>query len=216
MAELEAEDYLEEESLPVSQLSIIHVPTRVATRFLRVPSIHGHHAFVILEDVVRMHLPRIFQGYTIKNCQALRVTRDSDLPMDEDPFEDLMKTVEEHLRSRRRGAAVRLQYENGPQPDPPGHAHRGAGAGPRGPLPHRRLHGLLGPDAALRPAGPAPPQGPGHAARAGAPDRSRRPRSSMPSPRTTSCCTTPSRASTTAWCASCARPRRIPRSWPSR
>jgi len=113
MAELEAEEYLEEERLPVSQLSIIHVPTSVAPRFLRVPSWNGHHAFVILEDVVRMHLPRIFQGYTIQNCQALRVTRDSDLPLEEDPFEDLMKTVEEHLRTRRRGAAVRLQYENG-------------------------------------------------------------------------------------------------------
>ena len=116
MAELEADDYLEQESLPVSQLSIIHVPTRVATRFLRVPSIHGHFAFVMLEDVVRMFLPRLFHGYTIRNCHALRVTRDSDLPMDEDPFEDLMKTVEEHLRSRRRGAAVRLQYENGLSP----------------------------------------------------------------------------------------------------
>ena len=113
MAELEADDRLEEEGLPVSELSIIHVPTRVASRFLKVPSLHGQQAFVILEDVVRMHLPRIFQGYTIKNCQALRITRDSDEPMDEDPFEDLMKTVEEHLRSRRRGAAVRLQYENG-------------------------------------------------------------------------------------------------------
>jgi len=113
MAELEAEDYLEEERLPVSQLSIIHVPTSVAPRFLRVPSLSGQMNFVILEDVVRMHLPRVFQGYTIKNCQALRVTRDSDLPLEEDPFEDLMKTVEEHLRSRRRGAAVRLQYEVG-------------------------------------------------------------------------------------------------------
>jgi polyphosphate kinase len=113
MAELQAEEYLAEERLPVSQLSIIHVPTRVATRFLRVPSVHGHLAYVILEDVVRMHLSRIFHGYTIKNCHALRVTRDSDEPMDEDPFEDLMKTVEEHLRSRRRGAAVRLQYERG-------------------------------------------------------------------------------------------------------
>ena len=116
MAELEADDYLEKESLPVSQLSIIHVPTRVAARFLRVPSIHGHLAFVMLEDVVRLFLPRLFHGYTIRNCHALRVTRDSDLPMDEDPFEDLMKTVEEHLRSRRRGAAVRLQYENGLSP----------------------------------------------------------------------------------------------------
>ena len=113
MAELDPEEYLEEENLPVSELSIIHVPTSVATRFLRVPSLQGHFAFVILEDVVRMHLPRIFQGYAIKNCQALRVTRDSDLPLEEEPFEDLMQTVEEHLRSRRRGAAVRLQYEEG-------------------------------------------------------------------------------------------------------
>ncbi|HNX94039.1 MAG TPA: polyphosphate kinase 1 [Holophaga sp.] len=113
MAELDAEEYLEAEGLPVSQLSVIHVPTSVTPRFLRVPSMQGHHAFVILEDVVRMHLPRVFQGYAIKNCQALRVTRDSDLPLEEDPFEDLMKTVEEHLRSRRRGAAVRLQYEKG-------------------------------------------------------------------------------------------------------
>jgi len=113
MTELDADDYLEEERLPVSRLSIIHVPTAVAPRFLRVPSHQGHLAFVMLEDVVRMHLPRIFQGYAIKNCQALRVTRDSDLPLEEDPFEDLMKTVEEHLRSRRRGAAVRLQYEKG-------------------------------------------------------------------------------------------------------
>jgi len=113
MSELEAEEYLEEESLPVSQLSIIHVPASVTPRFLRVPAWDGRYAFVILEDVIRMHLPRIFQGYAIKNAQALRVTRDSDLPLEEDPFEDLMKTVEEHIRTRRRGAAVRLQYEKG-------------------------------------------------------------------------------------------------------
>lgn len=116
MTELDAGERLEEERLPVSRLSIIHVPTTVTPRFLRVPSVHGHLAFVMLEDVVRMHLPRIFQGYAISNCQALRVTRDSDLPLEEDPFEDLMKTVEEHLRSRRRGAAVRLQYEKGMSP----------------------------------------------------------------------------------------------------
>ena len=61
-------------------------------------------AFVMLEDVVRLHLEQVFQGYAIRNCHALRVTRDSDLPVEEDPSEDLMKMVEEHLRSRRRGA----------------------------------------------------------------------------------------------------------------
>ena len=116
MAELEAEEYLEDESLPVSGLAIIHVPTVMTPRFLRVPSLAGHSSFVMLEDVVRMHIEQVFKGYTIRNCQALRVTRDSDLPVEEDPSEDLMKTVEEHLRSRRRGAVVRLQYEEGLSP----------------------------------------------------------------------------------------------------
>ena len=116
MAELEAEDCLEDESLPVSGLAIIHVPTVMTPRFLRIPSVAGHQAFMILEDVVRMHIEQVFKGYTISNCKALRVTRDSDLPVEEDPGEDLMKTVEEHLRSRRRGAVVRLQYEEGLSP----------------------------------------------------------------------------------------------------
>jgi len=116
MAELEAAEYLEEENLPVSALAIIHVPTTGSPRFLRVPSVSGGHAFVMLEDVVRLNIEQVFQGYAIRNCQALRVTRDSDLPVEEDPNEDLMKMVEEHLRSRRRGAVVRLQYEQGLSP----------------------------------------------------------------------------------------------------
>ena len=116
MAELEAEDSLDDETLPVSGLAIIHVPTAMTPRFLRIPSVAGQQVFMILEDIVRMHIAQVFQGYTIRNCKALRVTRDSDLPVEEEPGEDLMKTVEEHLRSRRRGAVVRLQYEEGLAP----------------------------------------------------------------------------------------------------
>ena len=116
IAELVASDSLEGENLPVSGVAVIHVPTFGSPRFLRVPSMPGRHAFVMLEDVVRMHIEQVFQGYAIRNCHALRVTRDSDLPVEEDPGEDLMKLVEENLRSRRRGAVVRLQYEEGLSP----------------------------------------------------------------------------------------------------
>ena len=68
--------------LPASELSFIHVPTGLASRFLRVPSAPGAHAFVMLEDVVRHHLSRLFLGYTVKSCHAIRVTRDSDLPVE--------------------------------------------------------------------------------------------------------------------------------------
>ncbi len=113
VAELEAEAGPQEGSLPASELSFIHVPTTLATRFLRVPSAPGVHAFVMLEDVVRHHLARLFLGYAVRSCHLIRVTRDSDQPVEEDPSEDLLKTVEESLRDRRRGAVVRLQYEQG-------------------------------------------------------------------------------------------------------
>jgi polyphosphate kinase len=113
VAELEPEAGQLDGDLPASELSFIHVPTTLATRFLRVPSAPGTHAFVMLEDVVRHHLARLFLGYTVRSCHAIRVTRDSDQPVEEDPSEDLLKTVEESLRDRRRGAVVRLQYEKG-------------------------------------------------------------------------------------------------------
>ena len=116
-AELEAGDEARGEGLPVSELAFIPVPLAVAPRFLRVPSEAGTFVFVSLEDVIRTHLGVLFGGYAVKSCHAVRVTRDVDLPVDEDPDEDLLKTVEESLRDRRRGAVVRLQYEQGlPEP----------------------------------------------------------------------------------------------------
>ena len=113
VVELEPDEDQLDGDLPASELSFIHVPTGLATRFLRVPSAPDTHAFVMLEDAVQHHLSRLFRGYTVKNCHAIRVTRDSDQPVEEDPSEDLLKTVEEGLRDRRRGAVVRLQYEHG-------------------------------------------------------------------------------------------------------
>lgn len=103
--------------LPVSELSFIPVPTTVAQRFLRLPAPEGHFAFITLEDLLRQHLPRIYSGYRVRSSHAIRVTRDSDIPLDEEESENLLKTIEESLRDRRRGAVVRLQYERGLSPD---------------------------------------------------------------------------------------------------
>ncbi len=117
VASIEPDERLEREKLPVPELTIIHVPTSVVPRFLRLPAEPGQHRFITIEDVVRMHLGQVFHGNTIRSCHAIRVTRDSDLPVEEESSEDLMTTVEENLRDRRRGAAVRLQYERGLDPE---------------------------------------------------------------------------------------------------
>ncbi len=111
MAELRPQAELARERLPVGKLAIIPVPTGVLPRFLKLPGAPGSAAFLPLEDVIRLHLDQLFEGYELDHGHALRVTRDSDLPVEEDAGEDLMKTIEEHLRSRRRGAVVRLQFE---------------------------------------------------------------------------------------------------------
>lgn len=113
IAELRPTEALDDGRLPVSELSFIHVPTSITPRFLRLPSPPDTFAFAMLEDVVRHFLGRVFSGYEIKSCHAIRVTRDSDLPVEEDSDEDLLHLIEEGLRGRRRGAVVRLQYERG-------------------------------------------------------------------------------------------------------
>src|SRR5262245_48691367 len=101
--------------LPQASLSIIHVPTQMP-RFVPVPAGAGQHAFMLLEDVIRLHLPRLYRGYDIISSHAIRVTRDADIELGRGRTQDLLTTIEQSLRERRMGTAVRLQYE-GDLPD---------------------------------------------------------------------------------------------------
>ena len=98
-------------ALPQAALSVVHIPTQVGPRFVSLPAPTGEYAFILLEHVIRMYLPRIYQGYTINSCHAIRVTRDADLTTPVGRDEDLLTAIEESLRDRRMGTAVRLQYD---------------------------------------------------------------------------------------------------------
>lgn len=69
----------------------------------------GKRTFVFLEDIIASHCHDLFKGCHILDMVSFRVTRDSDLDLEEDDSVDLMKEVEESLRKRKRGAAVRLE-----------------------------------------------------------------------------------------------------------
>ncbi|MHB1423103.1 MAG: polyphosphate kinase 1 [Gemmataceae bacterium] len=71
------------------------------------------HTFTPLENVIGLHLPELFPGMQIEHDTVFRVTRYSDIEIDDDDeVKDLLKTIEEEVRRRRRGAAVRLQIES--------------------------------------------------------------------------------------------------------
>ncbi|HVZ75435.1 MAG TPA: polyphosphate kinase 1 [Polyangia bacterium] len=66
-------------------------------------------SFMLLEDLIAMHAGDLFPGYRVVGCSPFRVTRNSDLSIDEDEADDLLKTIQKELRRRERGSAVRLE-----------------------------------------------------------------------------------------------------------
>ncbi len=78
-----------------------------------VPLPNRTHTFVLLEEVISANIGRLFPGMEILSCHPFRITRDADIEIEEDEAEDLLKLVQEELRRRRFGLAVRLQVDSG-------------------------------------------------------------------------------------------------------
>ncbi len=111
VAELEALVPTGGQGLPQAKVCVLHLPAGVVPRFIRLPAPGKQHHFVLLEDAIRSRAARLFTGYRVVSCAAIRVTRDAELDLAGDPAEDLLFTIEHAVRNRRMGAAVRLQYE---------------------------------------------------------------------------------------------------------
>lgn len=102
-------------------IAVVPVPS-VLPRFWPLPAETTkdgqiRHVFVPLEAIIRSHLEELFPGMELEKDVVFRVTRDSEYEIDDDEVEDLLKTIEEELRKRRRGDAVRLEIEAGGPPE---------------------------------------------------------------------------------------------------
>jgi len=95
-------------------LAVLPVP-RCLPRLIPLGDARGREqTYIFLSDMVKLCAGALFPGYTIASARAFRVTRNSDLYIDEEEAENLLKKIEEELRNLRRGAAVRLEIEEGP------------------------------------------------------------------------------------------------------
>ena len=91
--------------------SVMQVPS-VFTRFIKVSGdTRGHH-FVLLEEIIQANANALFPGLVVQASFPFRVTRDADIELTEDDAEDLMKTMEEGVRRRKWGEAIRLEVSN--------------------------------------------------------------------------------------------------------
>lgn len=89
-------------------LAVVQVPA-VIPRLVQVPG--PGFQFVLLEDVISSQMGELFQGLSVTGCHPFRITRDSDLNIDEDEAEDLLETIEQEVRRREYGDAVRLEVD---------------------------------------------------------------------------------------------------------
>jgi polyphosphate kinase len=87
---------------------VVQVPI-VLDRFMLIKHESARWAYVLLEDVIRRHVHDIFPAYRLRGSYAFRVTRNFDLEIDEEEGEDLMQTIQQELRRRDRGNAVRVE-----------------------------------------------------------------------------------------------------------
>jgi polyphosphate kinase len=91
-------------------IAIVKVP-RVLPRVIRLPSelCGGRQGFVLLTSVIRAHLDELFPGRAVESFSQFRVTRDSDLDVDQDDVTNLRQALRSGLTTRHFGQAIRLE-----------------------------------------------------------------------------------------------------------
>ena len=97
-----------------NNIAIVKVP-RVLPRLIKLPKTLSdkQQKFVSLSSVIRAHLPSLFTGRDVLNFSQFRVTRHSDLAVDEDDVKNLRTALRKGLAHRNFGEAVRLEVSHG-------------------------------------------------------------------------------------------------------
>ncbi|MBI2072815.1 MAG: polyphosphate kinase 1 [Gemmatimonadetes bacterium] len=93
---------------PQRLFAVVQVPS-VLPRVMLLPDGGERLRFLLLEDLIAARLGELFGGFQVLGHTVFRVTRNTDLVINEDEAEDLLETIEETLRQRIRGEAVRLE-----------------------------------------------------------------------------------------------------------
>ena len=93
------------------RLCIVQVP-RVIPRLVQLPEGESAREYVFLADIISYFIESLFPGNKVMGAWRFRVTRNSELYVDEEDTDNILKAVENELRNRRKGQAVRLEVDH--------------------------------------------------------------------------------------------------------
>lgn len=92
-------------------LGVVTVP-RSLPRVVSLPAEAGRYDFIFLHELIESQVDRMFRGYEVLSRSAFRVTRNSNLYMQEEESRSVLESVRAELHNRRKGDAVRLEIES--------------------------------------------------------------------------------------------------------
>jgi polyphosphate kinase len=96
---------------PGKVLGVVTVP-RSLPRLISLPCAPGACDFILLHELIESQVEKMFRGYEVLDEAAFRVTRNSNLYMQEEESRSVLESVREELHNRRKGDAVRLEIES--------------------------------------------------------------------------------------------------------
>lgn len=97
---------------PAARMAVVQVPRNVP-RLIHLPREDSRPDFLLLGSLIGHNLSSLFPGMSIQGSWLFRVTRNSELYIDEEETANLLKAVEMELHNRRKGEAVRLEVQKG-------------------------------------------------------------------------------------------------------
>jgi polyphosphate kinase len=95
----------------LKHMAVVQIP-RILPRMVKLPRADARQDYVYLDRLIGHHLADLFPGTTLLGYWLFRVTRNSELYIDEEETANLLKAVESSLHERRKGDAVRLEIDH--------------------------------------------------------------------------------------------------------
>lgn len=92
-------------------LGVVTIPRSLPTLLVLPPQKHGRHHVLLLDDLIEAQADRMFRGYAVLNRATFRVTRNSNLYMQEEEARSVLESVREELHNRRKGDVVRMEID---------------------------------------------------------------------------------------------------------
>jgi polyphosphate kinase len=96
---------------PIKHMAVVQCPA-ILPRLIQLPRDDARRDYVFLSHLIGRFIADLFPGTKILGCWAFRVTRNSELYIDEEDSSNLLKAVEIELHNRRKGDAVRLEVDH--------------------------------------------------------------------------------------------------------